>query len=97
MAALWAPAMLSGCAGSTKLVRPEAPPTPANFGTPVTLPAPKIGEGKLTFALKNRAAAKQANKRLEDDRAHWEAVRSRVLTTPEEEKPAWPFGLFSAE
>jgi hypothetical protein len=39
------------------------------------LPAPAKGKSVRTFALENRAAAHQANRRLENDRAFYEDVR----------------------
>jgi len=50
------------------------PPAPENFGKPVPLPPSKVGESMKTFALKNRAAAIEANKRLEDDRSFYDDV-----------------------
>jgi len=50
------------------------PAPPENFGKPVPLPKPKVGEGMKTFALKNRAAAIEANNRLENDRTFYDDV-----------------------
>jgi hypothetical protein len=68
---------LASCAGSTPpvLERPNLPAAPANFGKPIGLPAPAKGKSVRTFALENRAAAHQANRRLENDRAFYEDVR----------------------
>jgi len=51
------------------------PAAPADFGKPIGLPAPAKGKSIRAFALENRAAAHQANRRLENDRAFYEDVR----------------------
>lgn len=55
--------------------RPKLPVAPSAFGKPVALPAPTHGKSVKTFALENRAAAIQANRRLESDAAFYEDVR----------------------
>jgi hypothetical protein len=69
-------ALLTSCAGSTPSVveRPTLPAAPSNFGKPVALPAAKQGESIKTFALKNRAAAVEANNRLINDASFYSSV-----------------------
>ncbi len=70
--------LLTGCANSTPPVieRPRLPAAPAEFGKPVDLPAVTKGASLRVFALENRAAAAQANRRLEADAAFYESVRN---------------------
>lgn len=44
---------------------------PEKFGRPVDLPPVKKGESVKVFALKNRAAAIEANNRLSNDAAFY--------------------------
>ena len=44
------------------------------FGKPVDLPPVKKGESVKVFALKNRAAAIEANRRLENDATFYDDV-----------------------
>lgn len=68
---------LASCAGLTPqgVARPKLPAAPADFGKPIGLPAPAKGKSVRTFALENRAAVHQANRRLENDRAYYDDVR----------------------
>lgn len=50
-----------------RLVRPNLPAPPPTFGKPVDLPSAHNGMSVKRFALENRAAAIQANNRLEND------------------------------
>ena len=69
--------LLTACANSTTPVieRPNLPAAPAEFGKPVDLPAATKGASLKVFALENRAAAAQANRRLEADAVFYESVR----------------------
>ncbi len=66
----------ASCASSTPplVARPNLPAPPADLGKPVPLPAPTPGKSLKTFSLENRAAAHQANRRLENDRAFYHDV-----------------------
>lgn len=68
---------LAACAGSTTAVmeRPRLRAACAEFGKPVALPEAQTGKSLRAFALENRAAAIQANHRLESDAAFYEDVR----------------------
>lgn len=67
---------LGACAGSTpRLERAHLPAAPVAFGKPVPLPEARIGKSLRVFALENRAAAIQANARLEADAAFYEDVQ----------------------
>ena len=67
---------LSGCATSTPRVeRPNLPAAPANFGTPVAVPAIRKGESLKVVAAENRAALHTANTRLQADQDFYDAVR----------------------
>ena len=67
---------LASCSSyQTPLVeRPRLPAPPAEFGKPVDLPPVKKGESIKVFALKNRAAAIEANNRLSNDAAFYDDV-----------------------
>ena len=54
--------------------RPRLPAPPVGFGKPVDLPPVKKGESVKVFALKNRAAAIEANRRLENDATFYDDV-----------------------
>ena len=64
---------LASCASSRPPVveRPRLPAMPEKFGRPVDLPPVKKGESVKVFALKNRAAAIEANNRLSNDAAFY--------------------------
>jgi len=60
--------LLASCNSSaTRLARPNLPVPPPTFGKPVNLPSAHKGMSVKRFALENRAAAIQANNRLEND------------------------------
>ena len=63
--------LLSACSYAKQpiLERAALPNPPRNFGVPVPLPPVKKGESIKVFALKNRAAAIEANNRLSNDAA----------------------------
>lgn len=58
-----------------QIERPRLPDAPANFGAPVALPQASAGKGLEVFALENRAAAAEANRRLSGDAAFYGDVR----------------------
>jgi hypothetical protein len=67
--------LLASCSSSTsRLVRPNLPAPPPTFGKPVDLPSAHKGMSVKRFALENRAAAIQANNRLENDAAFYSDV-----------------------
>ena len=73
-----------------QIERAHLPARPANFGTPVQPPPIKKGESVRTFALKNRGALHEANKRLENDDAFWSDVERDYGREPEPQS-WWPF------
>jgi hypothetical protein len=67
--------LLASCSSSPmRLVRPNLPAPPPTFGKPVDLPSAHKGMSVKRFALQNRAAAIQANNRLENDAAFYSDV-----------------------
>lgn len=69
-------AALTGCA-ATPPVAPSAPvlpAAPANFGKPVAVRPPKVGEDARAYAARERAARFTANRRLTDDAAFYSGV-----------------------
>lgn len=70
--------LLAGCNSSPKplIVTPALPEPPQNFGKPVELPRAKVGKSVKIFALENRAALIEANRRLlNDDDFYADVVR----------------------
>lgn len=55
--------------------RERLPEPPANFGAGVALPTAAAGKRLDVFALENRAAAEEANRRLAGDAAFYGDVR----------------------
>lgn len=68
---------LEACASSMapQIERPRLPAAPANFGMPVALPQASAGKRLDVFALENRKAAAEANRRLAGDGAFYRDVR----------------------
>ncbi len=71
---------LTGCVGdpapvATALIFPGAP---VDFGKPVFVRPPKIGEDARVYAARERAGRLTANRRLADDAAFYADVAAKV-------------------
>ena len=75
--ALWMLTMLAGCAASVTDRKPILPAPPAGFGEPVAVPVPRAGQDARSVAARAFGALRQANGRLEADRAFYDDVRTR--------------------
>ncbi len=73
---------LSGCAGSPTPIAtaPILPGAPSDFGKPVAVRAPKIGEDARGYAARERAGRLTANRRLANDAAFYADVVSKFGT-----------------
>ena len=73
-------AALTGCAETPaiKASAPVMPAAPTNFGKPVAVRAPKVGEDARVYAARERAARFTANRRLTDDAAFYAGVVTAV-------------------
>ena len=67
---------LTGCATAPGPIAsaPILPAAPANFGKPVAVRAPKVGEDARVYAARERAGRLTANRRLGDDAAFYSGV-----------------------
>lgn len=57
--------------------KPTLPVAPAGFGEPVPVPVPRAGQDARAVAARAYGALRQANGRLEADRAFYDDVRTR--------------------
>ena len=67
---------LTSCSASIPplIEKPKLPDAPEDFGKPVELPGAKKGTSVKVFGLQNRAAAIEANQRLQNDAAFYKDV-----------------------
>ena len=76
--AVSAATMLSGCNPSAAPpIRPNLPPASPDFGRPVPVPTPKVGQDARLFAGQNRKAVIEANQRLRNDAAFYRDVQEQ--------------------
>lgn len=75
---------LASCSASMPplIEKPKLPDAPEGFGKPVELPGAKKGASIRVFSLQNRAAAIEANKRLENDAAFYNDVVKDFSRSP---------------
>ena len=76
-------ATLAGCAGSPPPVisapqAPVLPSAPADFGKPVAVRPPKVGEDARVYAGRERVGRLTANRRLSNDAAFYRDVTTNL-------------------
>ena len=77
-AALLALGTLTACQPSAAPpIRPNLPPASPDFGRPVPVPTPKVGQDARLFAGQNRKAVIEANQRLRNDAAFYRDVQEQ--------------------
>jgi hypothetical protein len=69
--------MLAACSVSVTDRKPTLPAAPAGFGEPVPVPVPRAGQDARAVAARAYGALRQANGRLEADRAFYDDVLTR--------------------
>jgi hypothetical protein len=70
---------LAGCVGdpAPNVTAPILPGAPTDFGKPVAVRAPKVGEDARVYAARERAGRLTANQRLVNDAAFYADVVSK--------------------
>ena len=71
----------AGCATSVppapQVIKVYLPPAPADFGRPVDVRPPRIGEDARAFAAREKVGRLTANQRLENDRRFYDSVQKK--------------------